>query len=712
MSNNITIHIQKYNTNRITKNNLITNVKQLLENGDNEIRNYITNVVRNNKRSFLDTYTIGKSKKKYSVLEHEKEKLKYRKELSFFDIQKTHYEGKSLIDLKKIHEKVFKGYNNLENKIKQYNNLKLEILKIIEQVEKLNDTIFVGITGFYEIYGILKYNNVTYLSKNQTRQISSKLKGTAIISQLLNYIKDTSKNKMNKVIRISKFINHGYWKELLENLNSQTNNNINKKFIILIKYILLTIEKLYDKTQSNLVIAILGNKKLDDFSKKRVGRFNKTIKTNNSTPVSRYNETNNNTIIFNEDQTKTFISLMIADIIHDSGNMSIDEVRELKNNIYGYFGFGNVNDTNSIIQKLKNYRGKQTRTSNTFLKSQVDQQAKTIIKSENILKQYYNVNEFLYLKFPHSMRNMSGKNFIRYRVGDNKYYKKFNILINSNTKNVKSLYNFITKLQYGKNKNIAHKIICPAQLVNKGVHISPMRPSEQLTKQLQGMINSKNIHKFNDTPTNLNLIFKTHKTNYVKVNIEYNYILKKFVLKINDEELNIVTAQNSSNGNYKNKIGKFFGDFIQILKCVSEQRKYKRPIAFGTVDSMAARIYLFMSKVVGVKARLFYMVKTDIKNLNETGMELKGQYINMYIYGMGDILSDRCSILKNRKLRHDEKSRTKNINETNRNNNKNIVMSKNSNSNTNINNTHSINSNNSSIMSTNNNNPDNRRRNT
>ena len=85
--NNHFSNISIYNQTNITQN-LKNDVTQLLENGDNEIRNYITNVIRNKKRTFLDTYTIGKSKKQYSVLENEKEKLRYRKELSFFDIQR------------------------------------------------------------------------------------------------------------------------------------------------------------------------------------------------------------------------------------------------------------------------------------------------------------------------------------------------------------------------------------------------------------------------------------------------------------------------------------------------------------------------------------------------------------------------------------------------------------------------------------------------
>ena len=701
------------------------------KNGDEEFRNYYLNVIKNNNKTFSDKYQYNFKKVKSSkttkkttqtatnqrkILDDEIDKLKIRQNLRKLDIAETFIKNKSLIDLITYAIEILNKSNS--PKIKKNNNNKIKINLKTSNMKNLISKIIERTDALVGEYILLKedienlINNIDYYHEVVNENIPKQQKinksiipTTLFITKKINIdvffdyfyftLKSNNKNKRIVSSSIAKSISLDFRYKVREILNNK-NKKITEKIISLFSYIVKSLNQYYRKTNDPLIIHTLQNSLFENFiTQKKLGKVSKTIRKNN-TPSQAENymsPINTFTIKFNNEQTAEFIKLIIKDMVHDNDDMSIDEISFNIAQIINFFGIQNINEDN-IINSFKNAKYLGSKRGNTTIyvkKAKVDEEAKKKIQTTNEIKNTYyaNKDESMVIKYLDSgSRNLSGKNLkrVKMKVGNQtqKFYKKFNVLINANLG--KTMYTFISKFQYNKNKKIAHKILCRAQLVDPGIFMSPMNPTEIILNKMNDITKSQNLINLDQKNLVLNLQFGNNSPK--KIELKFNQLHSKYVYKVGGKNINVVTARNASEGKFESKMGKFFGDFGLILKCISESKKNKRPIVFSTIDAMAANIYLFMCKTANVKPRLMFLRKSNEES--SRGSLRVATQVELYIYGMNDILSKRCEIQKKNNINTYNKnkiSRTKSISNGNRPNNKNLQISSSRLSNTNNSNT-------------------------
>jgi len=95
-----------------------------------------------------------------------------------------------------------------------------------------------------------------------------------------------------------------------------------------------------------------------------------------------------------------------------------------------------------------------------------------------------------------------------------------------------------------------------------------------------------------------------------KFEIKYSTNPKeKINVLINGKKINVLTAKGAAKGSAYDKIGKFMGDFTQIISVI-HNNMVGRKTAFGTIDKNAAIIYSFISELY-----INYALKPALKKL-------------------------------------------------------------------------------------------------
>ena len=470
------------------------------------------------------------------------------------------------------------------------------------------------------------------------------------VKQMLDTIFSTNINVENKAKYLNSIITNSS-KNFYHKLNQSESLKQFLEYIYL--HVVDRLLKGTEITRSTIITHILGNKLTNYNNKKQ--KLDNIHKKSRSSSVSGEPPLEIN---FSKSQTKEFKKLLIMDVIHDnkSGNLNVSKL----SNVLSSFGFINNNIENlQVINKNGIYKKNIV---NTIAKLKVQDIFKNSIKIKIPKLQ------------PHPTRN--GKNLIRYKLTTNngsikKFYKTFNVLLDSNTnstinKFVRSLY--LTK----NNRKIASHILCPAQLLDPGIYKSPLNPLGTLIAKLE-KLNSPNVVILNSKRLKVELSFDEGKEgNKTRINLEIDFdsvsrIFQIKKIKNNTETLiKTTSAKNAKNSN--TRVSKFLGDFMMILKVISDTKKNNKPIAFGTIDNNAVLIYKFLCDVVEVKPRIFFT-------------RAEGSYNELYIYGMDDIISKECE--KTSKNDRKKRKRTSIINSNNKikrgNNNVNASNSNNNN---------------------------------
>jgi len=341
-----------------------------------------------------------------------------------------------------------------------------------------------------------------------------------------------------------------------------------------------------------------------------------------------------------------FYLLLAKDMIHDMKKIYVDKFHLLFSDI-----INNIlkikfnNDENEKLKtNLKNYTSKEQKTK--FLYYSSDRNLEQEISKELLGELDNKVNQGKGFKIEvggisSKLTDGVSKNLVAYRFKGSrkKYYKKFDILINSNSQSY-NITRFIHGLYKRNNKTpIATQLLTVSQMFNKGlpfVYHPAKRFYEFLRRENIGKEHGMNEKGIN---VNINLINNNNKSiGNFKISHEYDINNKKFYMLIDDNKINVTTASKSKNG-ARQALGKFMGDFNMILKVIQENKQSSDFVmAFGTADKHAASIFIKLSKILCMEPRLFFIKQTSSRpNIAMT------TYPTLYIIGMNDIISERIT---------------------------------------------------------------------
>ena len=397
------------------------------------------------------------------------------------------------------------------------------------------------------------------------------------------------------------------------------------------KVILSLLKQLSDKrvkrdtelTNSTMITHLLGND-IKRHKPENLKRVANQIRRNNG---SNKQVGKLFTFEFNATQETEFFNYMLADITHDGGYYTVEQLKEIRKEIKKILFKANENNNTINISKIfKNDPNltisKGVRTAQ-YAKKKVDNAARATLKN------FLSNNNTIIIK-SHSDIKRNGKDLVRYKIGNKRYYKKFNVILNANQSDV--FKKFLQSLYYKNNRKIGTFVVCPAQTVNSGFFKTSLEPVRTMIAKIMNN-NFRDLSEFNSKRMNVVLKFPNNKK--FSLELRFNAITRKYEVSINGQNpFSYTTAKNSAAGNPRIKLQKFLGDFMMILKVIIETGDKKRPVAFATTDNMAALIYVFMCRVHNVKPRLFF---TTYKKLEKSMAEQ-----TLYIYGMNDIISKQC----------------------------------------------------------------------
>ena len=477
------------------------------------------------------------------------------------------------------------------------------------------------------------------------------------IISVTNYILSKNISSENKGLYIDKLVSNTNKDDFYKGLINI--NNIQDLLKYIVDFFNNRMKRDTNKTSSTMITHILGPK-LNTYNpgNQRLKRVHNSSKRSGMIDPRL-------DIEFNKIQTRKFKRLFLKDIIHDNDYEKYEITNDNLSNILSSFGFKNSNISNLNItgkyeQIIKKRDGKKFNIK--YSKSKVDDESKRAVSN------FFSSKNTIKLKIPllknHIQKN--GKNLIRYRTTNGKFYKTFNLLLDSNTN--ATINKFVKSLYLTKNRKIASHILCPAQLLNAGSSLSSVSPIGVLLAKINEY-NDKNVVVLNSRRLNVTLKFdEGNNETIIILKIAFNPSSRKFVLQKKEIIIETTTAKQAINVN--SKVSKFLGDFMMILKVISDSKRSKKPIAYGTTDNHSVLIYKFLCEVSGVKPRIFFTRKEE-------------GYNELYIHGMNDIISKQCE-LTTKKNRERRKRNTINANKRGNNgNNSNINVSASNNSNNN-----------------------------
>ena len=344
-------------------------------------------------------------------------------------------------------------------------------------------------------------------------------------------------------------------------------------------------------------------------------------------------------ITLDEKNTKIFLKRMFYDMVHDGSISNKDDFIE----ILKVFIKGNFN-TNSLKQYLKDLP-------DTKLKS-TDADKK--IKDENKNRSNGYCYRAISVANPvtRNKQLLSKLDLIKFmRADGSKKYKKFDVLIDTDSKAAltQSIFKLSQTTQSGIGKGSI--LITPSTLLDPGSIHMAREGFNPLVSMANAFISKNNgyehLFRLNGKMYDTQLNF--HGLGTTKLGYNYNPSRGYQLILNENKTLNFgITKKQAQATNVNNKISKFLGDFMIIMNTIgiNKDPKATRPTAFSTTDNSAALIYIFMSKLAGVKPRLIFTTA-------------RARESDMCIYGMNDI------IIGNRGNRRTSSNMLNNIRNTN-----------------------------------------------
>lgn len=487
--------------------------------------------------------------------------------------------------------------------------------------------------------------------------------------KLINYIKTTYGNKYEKYIaktiecifNIKKVIKSKKWnlqdkifyildylsisdlkvyKKQLESVKKTKKGLLEITYLYLLRRIIITrANKPF--IQHVLKHTKIKNKKINEIQSPNLTRIDKAIKKKNERNLGRVFSININ--------INDFFLMMAKDMIHDMKKINKEKFKEIfssiENNIFK-INFKNDNFKKDIYDKLWEDLEKYLVNNSNYYGDPGSNLDKSIKKELfDKLNQKVNNGKGFTIKISSKGNVLSGtsKNLIAYKRHNNKtkYYKKFDIIINSDQNS--TIETFIKGGIYKPKENpISTRLLTSSQLLNHGLGYIH-KPGVNFYKYLKGEKELGKNNSFNERGINvhINLIGKDKKyIDHIQIRQEFDINNKKFYISINGQKIDIMKAKNSKEG-YRQALGKFMGDFSMILNVIQENSKKNTIMALGTIDKSAALIFTKLSEIVGRTPRLFH-----IKQISSKPNVAIDSTPTLYVIGMNDIFSRRVSLTK------------------------------------------------------------------
>ena len=503
-------------------------------------------------------------------------------------------------ELRKIRESYKKTHQFIAHINKYYNN---DILKI--KAHKVQST-----------YGDWRYIDIVIYFEKILKNINKSRNNTArniMLSNLNNRIKEIFKeillsngqsNKTQKIKRIINLIDKNKIKKL------KKDEPFNKDNIL--KNNLINNSQL--KNIDNGKRSLIGNNTLSSNTTIR-----KRAKKNSQI---NYKINKSHTINLTIEETELFFTLIYRDMIHDQ---TIKNYSQFKEYLLSNFISNSNNDIINLINKININNIKSKTSSNN----------KASINIQDLIR---NKPPLIFKKTKGIPWCKSGINFkkylIKYKFRSKQKYKGFDVVYDSDKNEIihQLLYELFlskkgeTRTTMG-NRSVARSLSSCATQLNSGKYKKIYNNRALLLARYSTDIPNKNILHFDNTNININIKYPFRTgLNYCQTNIKTKFENGKYLVFLNDKQIDIVSKKNSKkNGN---PFGKFLGDFLMILKCFYNENN--RPVFFATQDRNAAIIYNTFAgfiKEKKEKTKLIFVKSQRNKDY-------------LYLFGMDDIISN------------------------------------------------------------------------
>lgn len=193
--------------------------------------------------------------------------------------------------------------------------------------------------------------------------------------------------------------------------------------------------------------------------------------------------------------------------------------------------------------------------------------------------------------------------------------------------------NFIISTSIIGGYNNIELLTTPASILNAGSNMCGFRTRPNLKSVLNGTYNRKKtpiVYDLNGMEAYLNFTFNGNKpTHQVHIRVKYTRTGLEVILN-NKHTIKVGSKKNAKKGSVdKNTIGKFFGDFLQVIKCVINNKNDKIPSIFASMDMNACLMYKTLSNIY---------VKNKMKELNPDERQANFTKIKRLQSNMGKII--------------------------------------------------------------------------
>ena len=317
--------------------------------------------------------------------------------------------------------------------------------------------------------------------------------------------------------------------------------------------------------------------------------LNKSIKKTKKQLDINHTRRTGITIDFDYADTYLFFRDMYRDMVKDKTASSI-EGGNFKN-ILKFFLNTDTEDINNYFNNMSPDHSKQFTYKTVMPLIQKDiklylnetNSTKNIIKHENV-------------------RPGMQSDLRRYFVNPN---KKMRIMLDCETQSLISS----SIIQPYKNIEL---LSTTASILNSGSNMCGFRARANLTNRISGQVieSTPFVYDMDDMEIYLNFTLDNNikKTVYISVRHTRNKV--EIVLNGKDV-ISSSSKKKASGGNYDLKIGKFFGDFLQIVKVLINNKNDRIPTIFASFDMNACVIYKRLSAIY---------VKNKLKRLNHNNV--------------------------------------------------------------------------------------------
>ena len=480
---------------------------------------------------------------------------------------------------------------NINNKnllpINQRRNFINELQKRIGKVNtRLNNNTTSLMTNMTHNVGRLNFY------KNELNTLLRNYKSNKTISQVKyendrNFILDVPKNYnirgFSKSALNSSLTNNAISRltKVPRKRDNNQNNNNKKEFL---KYAKKRQAQIRTKLRENPNDIPTQGKKL---------RLNASVKSTKKNIKTKHTLASGISINFNISETDDFFINMYRDMIKD-GTIKTIKTKDKFIEVLSLFLDITINETAEYIEEAEK---RIVSKKSPFIYKSVHDQIKN--KWATYLKQ--NTNRTKNIIVHKNVQPGMQSNLRKYFVNTS---KKMRVMLDCEA-------NFIISTSIIGGYNNIELLTTPASILNAGSNMCGFRTRPNLRSVLNGTYNRKKtpiVYDLNGMEAYLNFTFKGNKpTHKVHIRVKYTRTGLEVILN-NKHTIKVGSKKNAQRGSVnKDIIGKFFGDFLQVIKCIINNKNDKIPSIFASMDMNACLMYKTLSNIY---------IKNKMKELN------------------------------------------------------------------------------------------------